>query len=73
MDSEEFEKFVMNSILPLYPHAKNKTGMCVMLKVDSGPGKMNLNLFAGLGIHLVPLHPQYNARDTRDQSIIWFF
>jgi hypothetical protein len=45
---DRFEKFVMNSIVPLYPHEKNKTGMRVMLKVDSGPGRMNLNLLARL-------------------------
>ncbi len=60
MDSEEFEKFVMNSIVPLYPHATNKTGMRVMLKVDSGPGRMNLNLLARLrclGFILYPCVP----------------
>ncbi len=30
MVSEEFEKFVMNLIVPLYPHAKKRTGMRVM-------------------------------------------
>ncbi len=39
---------VMNSIVPLYLHARNKPGMHVMLKVDSGPGRMNLNLLARL-------------------------
>ncbi len=48
MDSEEFEKYVMNSIVPLYPHARNQRGKRVMLKVDSGPGMMNLNLLARL-------------------------
>jgi len=48
MDSEEFEKYVMNSIVPLYPHARNQRGKRVMLKVDSGPGRMNLNLLARL-------------------------
>ena len=46
--SKEFEKFVMESIVPLYLQAKNKTGMRVMLEVDSGPGRMNLNLLARL-------------------------
>ena len=48
MDSKKFEKFVMSSIVPLYPHAKNKTCVCVMLKVDSGPRRMNLNLLVRL-------------------------
>ncbi len=48
MDSEEFEKYVLGSIVPLYPTAQDKPGHCVMLKVDSGPGRMNLNLLARL-------------------------
>jgi hypothetical protein len=31
MDSEEFEKYDMNSIVPLYPHARNQRGKRVML------------------------------------------
>jgi len=50
MDSEEFEKYVMNSIIPLYPHVRNQHGKHVMLKVDSGPVRMNPNLLAGLVI-----------------------
>jgi hypothetical protein len=60
MDSEEFKKFVLNSIVPLFPHAKNKKGLHVMLKVDSGPGRMNLNLLTRLrclGFILYPCAP----------------
>ena len=48
MGNDEFKKYLMNSIVPLYPHARNRAGHCVMLKVDSGPGRMNLNLLARL-------------------------
>ncbi len=60
MDSEEFEKFVLNSIVLLFPHAKNKKGLRIMLKVDSGPGRMNLNLLTRLrrlGFILYPCVP----------------
>ena len=57
MDSEEFEKYVMNSIVPLYPHARNQLGKRVMLKVDSGPRRMNLNLLARLRHLGFILHP----------------
>ena len=60
LDSEEFEKYIMNSIVPLYPHARNQRGKRVMLKVDSGPGRMSLNLLARLrhmGFILYPCVP----------------
>ncbi len=47
-DSVEFEKYIMTSILPLYPHARNRAGKRVMLKVDSGPGRMNVDLLEKL-------------------------
>jgi hypothetical protein len=60
MGTEEIKKYVMNSIVPLYPHTRNQRGNCVMLKVDSGPGMMNLNLLARLrhiGFILYPCDP----------------
>ncbi len=48
INSDEFEKYVLESIVPLYPTAQDKPGHCVMLKVNSGPGRMNLNLLAWL-------------------------
>ena len=60
MDNEEFKKYIMNSIVPLYPHTRNRPGHRVMLKVDSGPGRMNLNLLAKLcrlGFILYPCVP----------------
>jgi hypothetical protein len=35
MDKEEFTKCLLNSILPLFPNAKDKQGHRVLLKVDS--------------------------------------
>jgi hypothetical protein len=60
MDDDEFEKFMLNSIVPLYPNAKNKPGQCVIIKVDSGPGRTNLKLLAKLrmlGFILYPCVP----------------
>ncbi len=48
MDSKEFEKYVLGSVVPLYPIARDKPGHRVMLKVDSGPSRMNLNLLVRL-------------------------
>ena len=31
MDCEEFEKYIMNSIVPLYPHVRSQRGMRAML------------------------------------------
>ena len=48
MDEVEFEKYLLNSIVPLYPGAKNMPGHCVLLKVDSSPGWMNIRLLTKL-------------------------
>ena len=48
MDEDEFEKYLLNSIVPLYPDAKNMPGNRVLLKVDSGPGRMNIRLLTKL-------------------------
>jgi hypothetical protein len=38
MDEAEFEKYIRNSILPLFLDACDMPGKRVMIKVDSGPG-----------------------------------
>jgi hypothetical protein len=50
MDIEEFAKYLFGSIVILFPHAKDKPGHLFLLKVDSGPGRMNLNLLAKLSV-----------------------
>jgi hypothetical protein len=60
MDEVEFEKYLLNSIVHLYPDAKNMPGHRVLLKVDSGPGRMNIRLFTKLrclGFILYPCVP----------------
>ena len=48
MDDEEFNKYVMDCIVPLYPDAADKPGKRVLLIVDSGPGRMQLKMLADL-------------------------
>ena len=35
----KFEKYIDNSIIPLYPDLEDTPGKRVLLKVDSGPGR----------------------------------
>ena len=57
MDDEEFEKYLMNSIVPLFPHAKDKNGHCVLINVDSGPGRLSLKLLTKLRLLGFILYP----------------
>ena len=57
MDSEEFTKYLLNAIVPLYPDAKDEPGKRVAIVVDSGPGRVNTEMLAQLrlkGFYLVP-------------------
>ena len=38
MNDEEFDKYIDNSIVPLYPDLEDTQGKRVLLKVDSGSG-----------------------------------
>jgi hypothetical protein len=57
MDDEEFEKYLLNLIMPLYPNAKDKQGKHVILKADSGPGTTNLSLLTKLRLLGFVLYP----------------
>ena len=48
MDDIEFAKYLRNAIMPLYPNAAPEKGKWVILKCDSGPGRMNVELLAEL-------------------------
>ncbi|KAL7546421.1 hypothetical protein ACHAWF_015054 [Thalassiosira exigua] len=64
MDDDEFYKYVINSLLPLYPKAKDVRGHRVMMKVDSGPGRTCAELLAALrllGFYLYPGVPNTTA------------
>ena len=57
IDSEEFAKYLFTSIVTLFPHAKDKPGHRILLKVDSGSGRMNLNLLVKLRLLGFVLYP----------------
>ena len=48
MDNQEFAMYLRNSIMPLYPKLAPEKGKWVILKCDSGPGRMNIELLAEL-------------------------
>ena len=57
MNAIELDKYIKNSILPLYPDIADEVGKRVILKVDSGPGRMNVEMLASLrllGLYVVP-------------------
>jgi hypothetical protein len=57
MDEKEFEEYVMTAIVPLFPNACNQKGKYVVLKVDSGPGRSNINLLVRLKMLGFVLYP----------------
>ena len=60
MNVVELEKCIRNSTLPLFPDAADVDLQRVLLKVESGPGRMNLEMLASLrlqGFHLIPGAP----------------
>ena len=64
MDEAELEKYFRNCILPLFPDALDLPGFHAMVKVDSGPGRLNINLLAELhllGFYLYPSVPNTTA------------
>ena len=48
MDVEKFCKYVEDCIVPLYPDAADKPGKRVLLIVDSGPGRTQVEMLARL-------------------------
>ena len=57
MNAIELDKYITNSILPLYPDLEDKPGKRVIMKADSGPGRMNVDMLAKLrlqGLYLIP-------------------
>lgn len=64
MDDIEFEEHLMNSIVSLWPNSKPVRGHWVIIKVDSGPGRLNVGLMARLrrlGFILYPGIPNKTA------------
>ena len=64
MDNEEFDKCMMGIIVPLWSHARDRKEKRVMVKTDSGPGRLGLELVARLclrGFYLYPGVPNTTA------------
>ncbi len=64
MDDKEFEEYVTNSILPLYPNTRDRPGSRLLLKCNSGPGRLQIELLAKLrflGVYLYPCVPNATA------------
>ena len=57
MDAEELHKYLVQAIIPLYPDAADLPGKRVIIKIDSGPGRMNEAMLVELrvmGLYLLP-------------------
>ena len=58
MDDEEFFKYLLNSIVPLFTDTvADDPGKRVLIKIDSGPGRRNVEIVArlkNLGFYLYP-------------------
>ena len=50
---EEFRKYIVDCIVPLYPNADDKPGKHVLLIVDSGPGRTQVEMLAQLRVKKV--------------------
>ena len=57
MDDDEFRSYFLTSVAVLYPDAEDKCGKRVMVKIDSGPGRLNMELLAELRILGFVLYP----------------
>jgi hypothetical protein len=72
MDEREFRSYFLNSIVPLFPDAQDVRGKRVIMKVDSGPGRMELGFLAEartLGFIIYPGVPNTTAvTQETDQS-----
>ncbi len=64
MDDEEFEKYVKNALVPLFPDFGDVSRKKSIIKVDSGPDYLNVELLAShcvLGFYLHPGVPNTTA------------
>jgi len=65
MNSVELDKYFKGSILPLYPDIEDVPRKRVIAKLDSGPGRMNVEMLAHLqirGLHVVPGLPNSTGK-----------
>jgi len=65
MNAEELEKYFYKTILPLFPDLEDVPRKRVIVKVDSGPGRMHLPMLASLrlkGLYVVPGLPNSTGK-----------
>jgi hypothetical protein len=71
MNAVELKKYMNGSILPLFPDIEDVLLKRVIVKVDSGPGQMNVEMLANLklrGFYLVPGVPNTTGKQETDQN-----
>jgi len=72
MTKDEFEEYLKNSIITLYPDASDVPGRRVILKADSGPGRKNTELMAYLrvrGFYFLPGLPN-STHVTQEMELL---
>ena len=57
MDDDEFFDYFKNSIMSLFPDAAPVKGLWVVVKCDSGPGRLNPELLAYIRFHGFIIYP----------------
>jgi hypothetical protein len=57
MDDDDFFEYIQKTIMKLFPDAAPVRGRWVILKCDSGPGRLNPTLLAYLRFHGFILYP----------------
>ena len=60
MNDEELERYINNTIIPLFPDMEDTPGKRILLKVDSGPGHNCMSLLVSCefrGLYLFPCLP----------------
>ena len=57
MDNVEFDEYLSRPLIPLYPGAENVKWKRVLFKLDSGPGRLGVNLLARLCLLGFVLYP----------------
>ena len=65
MNSTELEKYINSAILPLYPDLEDKPGKRIIIKLDSGPGRTNIEMLAKLrvqGCYVIPGVPNTTGK-----------
>ena len=60
MNDKEFERYINNTIIPLFPDMEDTPGKRILLKVDSRPGHNCMSLLVSCefrGLYLFPCLP----------------